>query len=100
GPPEVINGPISLVDYDPQWSELFRSETARITAALGDRILLLEHVGSTSVAGLAAKPRIDILLAVADSADETGYIPALEAAGYVLRIREPDWHQHRLFGGP
>jgi GrpB-like predicted nucleotidyltransferase (UPF0157 family) len=52
------------------------------------------------VLGLMAKPIIDILLVVSDSADEPSYVPALEAAGYVLRIREPDWHQHRLFKGP
>jgi GrpB-like predicted nucleotidyltransferase (UPF0157 family) len=67
---------------------------------LGDRVLLLEHVGSTSVPGLAAKPRIDILLAVADSADEAQYVMALEDVGYILRIREPHWYQHRMFNGP
>ena len=50
--------------------------------------------------GLAAKPIIDIVLAVPDSADEPGYVPDLEAAGYVLRVREPDWFEHRLFKGP
>jgi len=61
---------------------------------------LVEHIGSTAVPGLVAKPIIAILLVVANSADEPSYVPALEAAGYVLRIREPDWHQHRLFKGP
>jgi GrpB-like predicted nucleotidyltransferase (UPF0157 family) len=61
---------------------------------------MVEHVGSTSVPGLVAKPIIDILLAVANSANEASYVPALEAAGYVLRIREPDWYEHRLFKGP
>ncbi|MGC2275017.1 MAG: GrpB family protein, partial [Candidatus Binatus sp.] len=50
--------------------------------------------------GLAAKPLIDMILAVADSADEPAYVPAMESAGYVLHIREPEWHQHRLFKGP
>lgn len=59
----------------------------------------IEHAGSTSVPGLAAKPVIDIVLVVADSADENAYAPALESAGYVLRIREPDWFEHRLFKG-
>jgi GrpB-like predicted nucleotidyltransferase (UPF0157 family) len=68
--------------------------------ALGDRALRLEHTGSTSVPGLAAKPIIDITLLVPDSADEPAYAPALEAAGYVLRIREPHWLEHRLFKGP
>ncbi len=92
--------PIRLEEYDPGWPRLFEREAARVRAALGERVLRLEHVGSTSVPGLAAKPLIDMLLVVPDSADEAAYVPALEAAGYVLRIREPDWHQHRLFKGP
>jgi GrpB-like predicted nucleotidyltransferase (UPF0157 family) len=72
----------------------------RIRAALGDRAIRIEHVGSTSVPEFIAKPIIDMLLVVADSADERSYAPDLVAAGYVLRIREPDWHEHRLFKGP
>ncbi len=93
-------GPIQIVDYDAEWPRLFEREAERVQAALGDRVLLLEHVGSTSVPGLAAKPRIDMLLVVADSADEPAYVPSLEAAGYVLRIREPDWYEHRGSKGP
>src|ERR1700737_4141802 len=93
-------GPILIVDYDPEWPRLFEREAERIQAALGERVLLIEHVGSTSVPGLAAKPRIDVLLVVEDSADEPAYVPALEAAAYVLRIREPDWYEHRVFKGP
>lgn len=89
-----------LVDYDPVWPRLFQREATRIRALLGDRALRLEHTGSTSVPGLAAKPIIDIALEVPDSSDESRYAPALEAGGYVLRIREPEWHQHRLFKGP
>jgi GrpB-like predicted nucleotidyltransferase (UPF0157 family) len=91
---------ILIAAYDPQWPELFRREAERIRAALGRRALQIEHVGSTSVPGLAAKPVIDVLLVVADSANEEAYAPALEAAGYLLRIRETDWHQHRMFHGP
>src|SRR5216683_285302 len=91
---------ITLVEYDPVWPGNFAREAQRIKAALGGRAIEVEHVGSTSVPGLIAKPIIDILLVVADSADEPSYVPALEAAGYVLQIREPDWHQHRLFKGP
>src|SRR4051794_41530843 len=83
------NGPITLVDYDPDWPRLYDREADRIRSALGDRVLMLEHAGSTSVPGLAAKPQIDIVLAVADTADETAYVPDLETAGYVLRVREP-----------
>ncbi len=93
-------GSIQIVDYNPDWSQLFEREAERIQTALGDRILLLEHVGSTSVPGLAAKPIIDLLLVVEDSANELSYVPALEAAGYVLRIRESDWYEHRMFKGP
>ena len=97
---KTVSGPIALVDYDPAWPGLFVREAERIRAALGDRAVLVEHTGSTSVPGLAAKPIIDITLAVPDSADEEAYAPALEAVGYVLRIREPDWYEHRVFKGP
>jgi len=76
------------------------TEEQRIRAALGERALMIEHVGSTSVPGLAAKPVIDICLVVPDSSDEPAYVPALEGAGYVLWIREPEWFEHRLFKGP
>ena len=91
---------IELVDYDPVWPELFRREDERIRATLGERVLLLEHVGSTSVPGLAAKPVVDMTMVVADSSDEEAYVPALEAVGYRLTIREPDWNEHRLLKGP
>lgn len=100
GPLAPLAGPIEIVDYDPSWPVLYEREAARIRAALGDRVVVLEHAGSTSVPGLPAKPLIDIVLAVPDSADEAAYLPLLEAAGYVLRIREPDWYEHRLFKGP
>jgi GrpB-like predicted nucleotidyltransferase (UPF0157 family) len=97
---QQLSGPIELVGYDPGWPALFEREADRIRATLGDRALLIEHVGSTSVPGLAAKPIIDMVLAVADSADEETYVAPLEAAGYVLRIREPEWHEHRILKGP
>ncbi len=95
-----LSGPILIVDYDPEWPRLFEREARRVQAALGKRALSIEHIGSTSVPGLAAKPRIDMLLIVENSADESAYVPALEAAGYKLRIREPEWHEHRMFRGP
>jgi GrpB-like predicted nucleotidyltransferase (UPF0157 family) len=67
---------------------------------LGERALRIEHVGSTAVPGLAAKPVIDMVMVVADSANEAAYVPPMERAGYVLRIRERRWHEHRLFKGP
>jgi GrpB-like predicted nucleotidyltransferase (UPF0157 family) len=87
---------IKSVEPDPAWPAQFEVLAARIRSAMGNRALAVEHVGSTSVPGLAAKPIIDIVLAVPDSADEPAYVPDLEAAGYVLRIREPDWHEHRM----
>jgi GrpB-like predicted nucleotidyltransferase (UPF0157 family) len=100
GPPDVLNSTIYLADYNPDWPRWFDREAERIRATLGDRVLLLEHAGSTSVPGLPAKPRIDIILGVEDSSDEASYVPDLEAAGYVLRVRERDWHEHRVFKGP
>ena len=99
GAPTEVNGQILLVDYDPQWPVLFEREAVKIRAALGSRALMIEHVGSTSVPGLMAKPIIDIIVAVADSSDESTYVPTLEAAGYRLHIREPGWEQHRLLKG-
>jgi GrpB-like predicted nucleotidyltransferase (UPF0157 family) len=95
-----VDGPIRLIEYDPAWPRLFEREASRIRALLDDRVLVLEHAGSTSVPGLAAKPIVDIVLGVADSADEAAYAPALELGAYVLRIREPEWHEHRVFKGP
>lgn len=87
---------ISLAPYDPDWPSRYSLLASRARSALGDKMLLLEHVGSTSIAGLSAKPIIDMLLAVKDSADEVSYVPALEGQGFVLHIREPDWFEHRL----
>lgn len=95
-----LSGPIRIVDYDPEWPQRFELEASRIRSVLGDRALRIEHTGSTSVPGLPAKPIIDIVLEVSDSARETEYAPALEKAGYQLRIREPGWHEHRLFKSP
>jgi GrpB-like predicted nucleotidyltransferase (UPF0157 family) len=91
------NARITLVDYDEEWPDLFDEQARCVRAALGERALRVDHVGSTSVPGLCAKPVIDMLLVVPDSADETAYVPPLEASGYVLWIREPEWFEHRLF---
>lgn len=86
GEPRVHDGSIHLADYDPAWPDLFTGESDRIRSTLGNVAHALEHVGSTSVPGLAAKPFIDIVLVVPDSANEAAYVPALEAIGYALRI--------------
>jgi GrpB-like predicted nucleotidyltransferase (UPF0157 family) len=95
-----LTGPITLCDYDPVWPESYRAEEDRIRSVLGDRVFRIEHAGSTSVPGLPAKPVIDIVLEVSDSGDEAAYLPDMEAAGYMLRIREADWFEHRVFKGP
>jgi GrpB-like predicted nucleotidyltransferase (UPF0157 family) len=100
GEPQRIDGPIELHQYNAEWPRLYAVEAARVLGVLGTRVLLLEHGGSTSVPGLPAKPIIDMLLVVADSSAEEDYVPPMERAGYVLRIREPDWYEHRLFKGP
>jgi GrpB-like predicted nucleotidyltransferase (UPF0157 family) len=94
------DAPIRLVDYDPAWPGLFAREEDRLRSILGDRVVRLEHTGSTSVPGLAAKPTIDMTMIVPDSSDEPAFVPDLEAAGYRLVIREPHWHEHRVFKGP
>ncbi|BDU01819.1 GrpB family protein [Nocardia sputorum] len=86
---------VVLEEYNRAWPDWYAEEEAAIRAALGDVALRIEHTGSTSVPGLAAKALIDILLLVPEAADEAAYLPALEAAGYALRIRQPGWYQHR-----
>jgi GrpB-like predicted nucleotidyltransferase (UPF0157 family) len=99
GPRQTLRAPLELHDYDERWPELYAREETRIRGALGDRVVRLEHTGSTSVPGLAAKPIIDISLEVADTREEAAYAPDLEVAGYALLLREPGWFEHRLFTG-
>ncbi|QTF72805.1 GrpB family protein [Arthrobacter woluwensis] len=87
---------IAVVPPRAEWPGLFETLAARIRSALGWRALTVEHVGSTSVQGLSAKPTIDIDLIVADPDREEDYVPALEQQGFVLRVREPWWFGHRM----
>jgi GrpB-like predicted nucleotidyltransferase (UPF0157 family) len=88
---------VVIVDYDPAWRERFERERTRVQTALGDAAVRIEHIGSTSVPGLAAKPIVDILTTVRDVDDEESFSPHLHAAGYVLRVREAG---HRMFRTP
>ncbi len=88
--------PIIVVAHDPGWPQVYAVVADRIRAALGKRAIDLDHIGSTSVPGLPAKPVIDIDLTVADSSDEAAYVPDLEAAGFRFVLRERGWHEHRL----
>ena len=87
---------VEVTDPDPEWPLWYSVLAARIREALGWRALQLEHIGSTSVRGLPAKPVIDIDLTVADPGREQDYVPALEKAGFRLVIREPWWYGHRV----
>lgn len=97
-PVKAHNAPVRLEPYDPAWAVLGEAEAAKVRAALGPDADI-HHVGSTSIPGISAKPIIDMLLAVPDSADEDAYVPALTAQGYRLHLREPDWYEHRLLKG-
>jgi len=100
GGAQPLSAPIEIRDYDPEWQLQYEREEARIRSILGERVVRIGHVGSTSVPGLPAKPVLDIALEVPNSAVESEYVPELEAGGYVLRIREPEWFEHRMFKGP
>ncbi len=88
---------IRVVDYDPTWPARFDDLATRVRTALGATALRIEHIGSTAVPGLAAKPVIDVLVVVADVTDEARFVPPLEAAGFELRVREPG---HRMMRTP
>ncbi|MTH94661.1 GrpB family protein [Roseibium sp. RKSG952] len=100
----LIGGPekreLVIEDYNPDWPERFARHKDRIEPALSGLKPTVEHIGSTSVAGLPAKPIIDILLIVPDSADEETYLPQLLTLGYQLRVREPDFNEHRMLRTP
>lgn len=93
GGPEAVER-ITIADYDPFWAQRFAVEHARIALALGRRARSVEHIGSTSVPGLAAKPIIDIMVEVDDPNDDASHGPSLEGAGYQLRVIEAD---HRMY---
>jgi GrpB-like predicted nucleotidyltransferase (UPF0157 family) len=100
GGAQRLTQPIEIREYDAEWPRLFEREEVRIRSVLGDRVVRIEHAGSTSVPGLPAKPIVDIVLEVPESRDEPSYVSDLEAAGYRVVIREPEWFEHRVFKGP
>ncbi len=97
----LVGGPerreVVLVPYDPRWPTRFTLQEQRLVAALGAGARRIEHIGSTAVPGLVAKPILDVLIVVGDVEDEAAYLAPLEAAGYVLRVREPG---HRMLRTP
>lgn len=98
---EIVGGTekrdLFLADYDPEWPETYAEQERRIRAALGPAAVLIEHIGSTSVPGLAAKPIIDVLVTVEDITAEEDYLDQLLDVGYELRVREPG---HRMVRTP
>lgn len=94
------NQTIQLNPYDEKWPALFEREKERILKILKDKALMIEHIGSTSVSGLMAKPIIDILLVVEDAGKEEDYMDDLCRHGYILRVREPNFENHHMFKGP
>lgn len=97
---ESREGDIEIVEPDPSWPASYETVAEVVRSALGARVLHLEHVGSTSVPGLPAKPIIDLDLTVADSADEAAWLPHLLAAGFLHTVREPWWQEHRCLRLP
>ena len=94
------NQTIQLNPYDEKWPALFEREKERILKILKDKALMIEHIGSTFVSGLMAKPIIDILLVVEDAGKEEDYMDDLCRHGYILRVMEPDFENHHMFKGP
>jgi GrpB-like predicted nucleotidyltransferase (UPF0157 family) len=88
---------LQVVDYDPAWPVRFGAERERLRVALGARARRIEHIGSTAVPGLAAKPIVDILVEIDRLDEDPGFCDSLQEAGYELRVREPD---HRMFRTP
>jgi GrpB-like predicted nucleotidyltransferase (UPF0157 family) len=95
----VAPAPVEVVPPDAGWPADYERVRAQVLVALGERVISVEHVGSTAVRDLWAKPVIDVDLVVADSGDEAAYLSDLEAAGFVLVVREPEWEQHRCLRG-
>jgi GrpB-like predicted nucleotidyltransferase (UPF0157 family) len=98
---ELIGGPekraIVIEPYSSTWPDIFQVHRCRIIDALGAVACRVDHIGSTAVTGLAAKPIIDIQITVVDVEQEPSYLTPLVGAGYLLRVREPG---HRMFRTP
>ncbi|WP_199326763.1 GrpB family protein [Nostoc sp. FACHB-888] len=82
---------VNIVEYDPRWQTLFAQEAERIWQVLGnDLVVEIEHIGSTAVPGMAAKPVIDIMVGVRSLVNAKSTVPILESLGYVYWRENPD----------
>jgi GrpB-like predicted nucleotidyltransferase (UPF0157 family) len=97
---ERSSEPVVVVEYRAEWPALFESWRGRLLRALGEAAIRIEHVGSTAVPGLAAKPVVDVLVAVRDVGAVDEYRPAIERAGVPFRVRESDHALFRPDDGP
>ncbi|WP_419677589.1 GrpB family protein [Aliarcobacter lanthieri] len=95
GQPKIEN--IEVTDYNPDWAIQFNLIKNNLDIALADKALSIEHIGSTAVPGLSAKPVIDIDVIISDPEDEDSYVSSLVEIGYTLTVRERSWYQHRMF---
>jgi GrpB-like predicted nucleotidyltransferase (UPF0157 family) len=93
---EPSGAPVEIVPYDARWPGIFAAWRDRLRTAVPIAVMI-EHVGSTAVPYLAAKPVVDIQISVADLEHEDSYVPAIERLGLVLRSRHP---QDRFFRPP
>ncbi|WP_209008818.1 GrpB family protein [Pseudovibrio japonicus] len=97
----LIGGPekreIKIERYNPRWPEIYEVHKEKVSKAFSGIEHRTEHIGSTSVNGLAAKPIVDMLVVISDPGNEKLYREAMENQGYQLRVREPDFDEHRMF---
>ena len=96
---ERFDPAIRIVEYDPAWPAMAAAELQRIAGAVGDTAVRLEHVGSTAVPGLAAKPIVDLQVSVADIGARQRYVGPLERLGYLF-APAPESPDHHFFGRP
>ena len=96
---ERFDPAVRIVEYDPAWAELAAAEIGRIAAAVGEAAVGVEHVGSTAVPGLAAKPIVDLQIAVAEVGRRDLYVEQLEGIGYLF-VPDPDSPDFHFFAKP
>lgn len=87
---------VNLSDYNPKWENEFEYEKKRIVNVIGDKILGIEHIGSTSIKGLEAKPVIDIIVGVQDLAEVSNFVVTLSEIEYEY-VHKPEFKDRRFF---